>query len=86
MVALTLSLNSHAYCGPDSKRAANLKQSKLDLCSGYHQLSLTPESRCITTFATHDGLRRYEVEFEQIHDIARAINISDDIIVFGMTP
>ena len=27
----------------------------------------------------------HEVEFEQIHDIARAINISDDIIVFGKT-
>jgi len=33
--------------------------SKLDLRSGYHQLSLAPESRYITTFATHEGLRRY---------------------------
>ena len=27
--------------------------SKLDLRSGYHQLSLAPESKYITTFATH---------------------------------
>jgi len=33
---------------------------KLDLRSGYHQLSLAPESRYITTFATHEGLRRYK--------------------------
>ena len=34
--------------------------SKLDLRSGYHQLSLAPESRYITTFATHEGLQRYK--------------------------
>ena len=33
--------------------------SKLDLKSGYHQLELHPESRYITTFSTHKGLRRY---------------------------
>ena len=33
--------------------------SKLNLRLGYHQLSLAPESRYITTFATHKGLRRY---------------------------
>ena len=33
--------------------------SKLDLRSGYHQLTLAPESRYITTFATHKGLWRY---------------------------
>ena len=74
--------------------------SKLDLRSGYHQLSLAPESRYITTFATHEGLRRYKrlnfgtnsaseifqhVISEQIRDISGAINISDDIIVFGKT-
>ena len=32
--------------------------SKLDLCSGYHQLSLAPDSRYITTFTTDKGLRR----------------------------
>ena len=34
--------------------------SKLDLLSGYHQLELEPESRNITTFSTHIGLRRYK--------------------------
>ena len=32
--------------------------SKLDVSSGYHQLELAPESRHITTFSTHVGLRR----------------------------
>ena len=74
--------------------------SKLDLRSGYHQLSLAPESRYITTFATHEGLRRYAtLNFgtnsaseifqnaisEQIRDISGAINISNDIIVYGKT-
>ena len=74
--------------------------SKLDLRSGYHQLSLAPESRYVTTFATHDGLRRYtrlnfgtnsaseifqHIIGEQIRDIPGSINISDDIIVFGKT-
>ena len=73
---------------------------KLDLRSGYHQLSLAPESRYVTTFATHDGLRRYtrlnfgtnsaseifhHIISEQIQDIPGSINISDDIIVFGKT-
>ena len=34
--------------------------SKLDLNQGYHQLELAPESRYITTFSTHFGLRRYK--------------------------
>ena len=33
--------------------------SKLDLRSGYHQLTLAQESQYITTFATHKGLWRY---------------------------
>ena len=74
--------------------------SKLDLRSGYHQLSLAPESRYITTFATHRGLRRYtrlnfgtksaseifqNIINEQIHDMLGVLNISDDVIVFGKT-
>ena len=74
--------------------------SKHDLHSGYHQLSLAPKSRYITTFATHEALRRYKrlnfgtnsasevfqsIISEQIRDISGAINISDDIIVFGKT-
>ena len=74
--------------------------SKLDLCSGYHQISLAPESRYITTFATHKGLRRYtrlnfgtnsaselfqHIISEQLRDIPGTLNISDDVIVFGKT-
>ena len=33
--------------------------SKLDLANGFHQLELDEESRNITTFSTHMGLRRY---------------------------
>ena len=74
--------------------------SKLDLRSGYHQLSLSRESRYITTFATHKGLKRYtrlnfgtnsaseifqKIVNEQIRDIPGALNISDDVIIFGKT-
>ena len=72
-----------------------------DVRAGYHQLSLAEESRHITTFATHKGLHRdfnklnfgtnslskifQHVISEQIRDIPKAINISDDIIIFGRT-
>ena len=74
--------------------------SKLDLHSGYHQLTLHPDSHYITTFATHKGLYRYKrLHFgtnsaseifqkaihEQIRTIPGVINISDDIIVSGKT-
>ena len=74
--------------------------SKLDLHSGYHQLTLHPDSHYITTFATHKGLYRYKclnvgtnsaseifqkASHEQIRTIPGVINISDDIIVFGKT-
>ena len=39
--------------------------SKLDLRSGYHQLSLAPESRYITTFSTHKGLQDLISELTQ---------------------
>ena len=74
------------------------KFSKLDLRSGYHQLVLAPESRHITTFATHKGLKRYKrlnfgtssaAEIFQhtmvcLEGINGVLNISDDII-FGKT-
>lgn len=75
--------------------------SKLDLNAGYHQLELAPESRYITTFSTHIGLRRYtrlifgissaaEVFQHAIQNVLHGIqgvrNFSDDIIVFGTTP
>ena len=78
--------------------------SKLDLKTGYHQLSLFPESQYITTFATHKGLRkglrRYaRLNFgtnsaseifqktisDQLRDVPGGLNISDDVIVFGVT-
>jgi hypothetical protein len=67
--------------------------SKLDLL-------LAEESRYITTFATHKGLHRYKrlnfgtnsaselfqkVIHDQIHDIPGAINISDDVIIYGQS-
>ena len=75
--------------------------SKLDLRSGYHQLTLVPDSRYVTTFTTHKGLCRYKrlnfgtnsagelfqsVISDQIRDIPGVINISDDAIIYGKTP
>ena len=72
--------------------------SKLDLNSGYHPLELDENSRYITTFSTHCGLRRYKrlnfginsaAEIFQdairgcIQGITGTINVSDDILVFG---
>ncbi|XP_064482914.1 uncharacterized protein K02A2.6-like [Ornithodoros turicata] len=34
--------------------------SKLDLTSAYHQVELSPESRSLTTFITHEGLFRFK--------------------------
>ena len=72
--------------------------SKLDLRSGYHQLEISPESRYITTFATHVGLKRFKrLSFgissasevfqntirQTIEGIPNVLNISDDILVHG---
>ena len=72
--------------------------SKLDLNAGYHQLELTEESRNITTFTTHVGLRRYKrLNFgvtsaaeifqnaiaEMLSDIPNALNTSNDILIHG---
>ena len=69
---------------------------KLNLRSGYRQLSLAEESRHITTFVTHKELYRYKklnfgtnsaseifqhIISQQLRDIMNAINISDDIII-----
>ena len=74
--------------------------SKLDLRWGYHQIELEPESRGITTFTTHKGLRRYKrlmfgitsapeiyqhVIQQALHGCPGVRNISDDIIIFGKT-
>ncbi|XP_011682182.1 uncharacterized protein K02A2.6-like [Strongylocentrotus purpuratus] len=70
--------------------------SKLDLKSGYHQLELASESRYITTFATHVGLKCYKrLNFgicsasevfqnairQTIEGIPGVVNVSDDILV-----
>ena len=70
--------------------------SKLDLTAGYHQCILDEQSRYITTFTTHIGLRRYkrrsfginsasEVFQNEIYKILQGlsgvINVSDDILV-----
>ena len=72
--------------------------SKLDLRWGYHQVELHPESRVLTTFATHKGLKRYKrlifglssapemyqyVVQHTLQGIPGVRNISDGIIVFG---
>ena len=72
--------------------------SKIDLRQGYNQLELDEESRYITTFATHKGLRRYKRLFFGINSAAEVFqneirkalsgldgveNISDDTIVFA---
>ncbi|XP_057375023.1 uncharacterized protein K02A2.6-like [Daphnia carinata] len=70
--------------------------SKLDMNQGYHQLELMPESRFITTFASHRGLFRYkrlnfgincaaeifdDVIRQIISGIPGVVNRSDDILV-----
>lgn len=74
--------------------------SKLDLNEGYYQLELDSESRLITTFSTHAGLRRYkrmsfginsaaEVFQDEIRqvliNICNVMNVSDDILVYART-
>ncbi len=72
--------------------------SKLDLNQGYNQLELAPESRYLTTFSTHLGLRRFRIlKFgincaaeifqnairEALSGLKGALNISDDILIYG---
>lgn len=65
---------------------------------GYHQLLLHPDSRDITTFATHEGLLRrlifginsafeiFQKEIELvINGCTGAKNTSDDILIWGST-
>ena len=72
--------------------------SKIDRNNGYHQLVLHEESRYITTFTTHVGLRRYKclmfginaaseifqnAIYQSLHGLSGVMNISDDILVYG---
>ena len=69
---------------------------KLDLNQGYNQLELEEDSRYITTFASHVGLKQYKrlnfgitsaaEVFQQaikttLHGITGCFNISDDILI-----
>ena len=71
---------------------------KLNLNKAFHQLKLDPESRYITSFQTEDRIKRYKRLLLGINsapeelqhtlqtllaDIGNAVNIGDDIIVFG---
>ena len=75
--------------------------SELDMTHGFHQISLAPESRPLSTFRTHEGLHRFKVLFfgaspasDMFHNlIASALNgldgcvsIHDNILVWGRTP
>jgi hypothetical protein len=72
--------------------------SKLDLNQGYNQLELEEESRYVTTFATHVGLRQFkrlnfgicsasevfqEAISHALSGLQGVINFSDDILVYG---
>ena len=72
---------------------------KIDLRTGYRHLVLHPSSRHLTTFSTHVGLYKYKrlsfginaaAEVFQheistvIQGVSGAININDDIAVFGV--
>ena len=72
--------------------------SKIDLKHGYMQFELNEKSRHLTTFYTHKGLRRakrlmfginaaseiFNEEIKQtLIDINQAMNIYDDIIIYG---
>ena len=71
--------------------------STLDLASGYWQVSLPPEARCKTAFATHSGFRvmpfgNAPATFERLMDQvlqglrwSRCLVYLDDIISFGTT-
>ena len=74
--------------------------SKLDLRQGYLQIPLAPESRNLTTFSTHLGIKRCtrmvfglssapEIFQHEIQTALQGIpgvkNISDDIIIYGTT-
>ena len=97
--AIKRKTSPYAYRRRDHLNGATVF-SKLDLNAGYHQIELHPDSRYITTFSTHTGLKRYirlnfgicsAAEVFQ-YCIQKALaglpgvrKFSDDIIVYGKT-
>ena len=66
--------------------------STLDLASGYWQVSLSPDARCKTAFATHSGHAVWTGHLERLMDRvlqglrwSRCLVYLDDIISFGTT-
>ncbi|MCG8113721.1 MAG: RNase H-like domain-containing protein, partial [Candidatus Thiodiazotropha taylori] len=72
--------------------------SRLDLVEAFHQVTLSPQTRYITTFVCHKGLYRYKrlnygissasEQFQRIlqqilQDIPNCKNIVDDIIIYA---
>ena len=72
--------------------------SKLNLNNGYDQLMLHQDSRFITTFTTHMGLRRHkrlsfdinaaseifqDAIYQSLHGLKDTLNVSDDILVLA---
>ena len=72
--------------------------SRLDLNQAYHQLEIAPESRNMTCFSTHVGLRRYKRLFfgvnsaseifqnaisQALEGIEGVLNLSDDILIYA---
>ena len=73
----------------------------MDLSHDFHQISLHPDSRYISTFRTHKGLHQFKVLFfgaspdsdlfhnkikEALRGLPGGISIHDNILIYGKTP
>ena len=82
------------------KLAGAKKITKIDMNKAYLQIKISKGSRHLTTFQCHLGLFRYKrlyfglksaaeifqrIIHELIHDLDGAVNVQDDILVFGST-
>ena len=77
------------------------RHSEMDLSHGFHQITLHPDSRYISTFRTHEGLGRFKILFfgaspaselfhnkikEALRSLPGCISIHDNILIYGKTP